>query len=171
MTDEGRQKAVGCLVLAGAVMVVVGGLLTIMLFGGASLRMEQSHGQDPSMLVLTGIGPLVIILGFILAISGIVWGFAINRLAMKSPPILYPNSLVLARYAMMPGTDEMMFSDFHPEDEGIRFFAQLRLPDGRTPELQCPYVVFEQLGEGMWGEATVQGDWIGAFRPTVRPSA
>lgn len=169
MTDESRQKAVGCLVLGGAGLFAFGVLLTVMLLGSASLTMAKSQGKDPSMLILSGIGPLVLLLGLFTAIGGLVWGFSINRKESNAPPVRYPGSRVLARYALMPGTDEMMFSNFHPDDEGIRFFAQLRLPDGRTPELQCAYPVFECMGEGMWGDATVQGNWIGAFAPTRPP--
>lgn len=169
MDDAGRQKAVGCLVLGGALAFVGGILLTVMLFGSAALSMARSQGTEISMLVLTGIGPGVMIIGLLSCGAGLTWGFIVNRQATQRPPMRYPYSRVMARYAMMPGTDEMMFSEFHPEDEGIRFFVQVRLPDGRTPELQCPFAVFEQMGEGMWGEATVQGDWIGAFRPSPSP--
>lgn len=168
MTDESRQKFVGCLMFGGALLVVVGGLLTVMLFGGAALRMANTQGKDPSLLIAAGIGPLFILMGFAMAIGGLVWGFAVNRKAANASPITYPGSRVLARYALMPGSDEMVFSMIDPTVEGIRFFAQLRLPDGRTPELRCPYALFESLGEGMVGSATVQGDWIGAFAPELR---
>ena len=151
----------------GAVMVVGGALLTVMLMGGAAVRMANTQGKDPSGLALAGLGPLTILIGVLMVVSGLVWGFVVNRKAANSPPVTYPGSRVLARYALMPGTSEMMFSGFDPSHEGIRFYAQLRLPDGRTPELQCAFPVFERLGEGMVGVATVQGDWIGAFAPTT----
>lgn len=168
MTDESRQKAVGCMLFGGAVMVVGGGFLTMMLFGSAAVRMEGSGGKDASGWVMAGFGPLCILTGLAMVIGALVWGFAVNRKAANSLAMTYPGSRVLARYALMPGSEEMMFSMIDPAVEGIRFFAQLRLPDGRTPELRCPFPVFERLGEGMVGSATVQGDWIGAFVPEPR---
>lgn len=168
MTDESRQKGVGCLMFAGVLLFAIGALLTLVLFGGGALRMANTQGKDPSLLIVAGFGPLFILLGIGLAIGGLVWGLAVNRKAANSPPMTYPGSRVLARYALLPGTDEMMFEDMDPTLEGIRFFAQMRLPDGRTPELRCPYPVFQLLGEGMVGTATVQGDWIGSFVPEPR---
>lgn len=164
MTDEGREKAIGCLVFAAFGLVGAGVIGFLMLMGGGALRMANTHGRDPSLLILSGVAGLSILLGFACAILALAWGLGRNRRARSAPPETAAVR-VLARYALMPGTSEMMFSDFDPDLPGIRFFARVRFESGQARELQCAYPVFATLGEGMTGTATVQGDWIGAFQP------
>lgn len=172
MTDETREKAIGCLVFAAFGLVGVGALGFVMLMGGGALRMANSQGKDPSLLILSGIAGGAILLGFACAILALVWGTGRNRRARSAPPTSAPVR-ILARYALMPGTSEMMFSDFDPDYPGIRFFARVRKADGNAIELQCAYPVFAMLGEGMTGTAVVQGDWISVFHPAgpAQPNA
>ncbi|MCB8932153.1 MAG: DUF2500 domain-containing protein [Fimbriimonadaceae bacterium] len=164
MTDEQREKAIGCLVFAAFGLVGLGAIGFVMLMGGGALRMANSQGKDPSLLILSGFAALSILLGFGCAILALVWGLGRNRRARSAEPE-FARVRILARYALMPGTSEMMFSDFDPDYPGIRFFARVRFENGAARELQCAYPVFSMLGEGMTGTATVQGDWISIFQP------
>ena len=46
-----------------------------------------------------------------------------------------------------------------------RFYVKILSPTDGSVEYQCHLAVFLNCGEGMMGDAEIQGQWLGAFRP------
>ena len=68
----------------------------------------------------------------------------------------------------MDELNQMLFQDLEGRDN-LRYFVRLWFPNGTQNEYRCGPDVFGQCGEGMWGSATVQGDWLGGFVPKAPP--
>ncbi|HVL39735.1 MAG TPA: hypothetical protein VM328_10135 [Fimbriimonadaceae bacterium] len=164
------ESRLGTMIIAGLAMIGGGAVLTVMLYGAAAARLAQSQGKDPTLLVTAVIGPLIIILGILLTGTGVFYGLYRNKkLATTKDVRSEPGCQILARFAMLPGSDEMLFSesDYDPDWEGVRYFARLATSDGRSIELECPIEVFRACGEGMRGTAMIQGSWLGGFQRTA----
>jgi hypothetical protein len=64
--------------------------------------------------------------------------------------------------------DESMWED----GDEHKFYVKFFMPDGSFKEFMGPKEVFDSCGEGMKGEATVDGKWLGKFEPWVgRPDS
>lgn len=128
-------------------------------------------------LVAVGLGVIVafflsIILGLVIAFGGIataITGLLIGqRIASGKPQSSawneIPDCQIIARFCLNPQGD-MMF-DLDPDTtQEIRYFVQLAFHGGSRGEFRCAPEVYFQCGEGMRGEADLQGDWLGRFRP------
>lgn len=71
---------------------------------------------------------------------------------------------VIARYAITKDhtmlTDESEF-EFH---ERLRYYVKILDPQEGSLEYECIPAVYFSCGEGMMGDAEIQGTWLGAFR-------
>lgn len=72
---------------------------------------------------------------------------------------------IIARYAVTHDhvmlTDE---SDFEFHDR-LRYYVKILDPQEGSLEFECTPPVYFSCGEGMMGDAEIQGSWLGAFRP------
>lgn len=91
-----------------------------------------------------------------------------NSGSKVSTPHQLPACKVVARFAVS-GIGEMLFNemDFLEDDPEIKFYVQLQPEYGPKVELKTNYVVWTTCGEGMTGDAVVQGDWLGGFIPRI----
>lgn len=74
---------------------------------------------------------------------------------------------IIARYALT--RDHRMVTD-ETEFEFLdrpKYFVKILHPQEGSIEYQCVPPVFFNCGEGMMGDADIQGQWLGSFRPYV----
>lgn len=165
----GREDRVGCLLFSGVATIVVGVIYTALTFAGGVLRFTytRAEGGDASMLLQSWLGVVIIVVGLALSGLGFALGFRGARQATvpKQAPMRLTDVRVTTRFAEIPGIG-MWFQDFDTlDDPKMRFLVQIELPTGDIREFQCAQAVCEQCGEGMVGEAVVQGGWMSSFQP------
>lgn len=159
-----KQFLIGFLMVVGVTLIVCGGLLSLMLFGGGA---GQYIGfGDERLLNLAGLGLGIILIGILLALGGLGYGLWLTRRAYKGPVVVYPHVRVVAKY-VLNRDGEMVSSYYYDLVEGARFYVRLDLGNRRSEEFECPRELFERIGEGVLGEATCQGQWLGAFKPYI----
>jgi hypothetical protein len=151
--------ALGC--IAGGVL---GGIL-LMPLGLKALA--ESNGSNITGVVFVALGPLVFVVGLILAVVGLVVGFQAGKI--DSGPRQIPSVQVRSRFAVNE-IGEMIFGNFEYDAPGGELFVQVMFPDGHIEELKTAWGVFCQCGEGMKGAATIQGDWLSSFVPVIAPT-
>lgn len=79
-----------------------------------------------------------------------------------------PGARITARYAInMIGETIFSEQDILFDDPKTKLYVRLQLPNAHSTEVKCPAEVWLACGEGMYGTALLQGDWLGGFRPTV----
>lgn len=147
----------GALFLLGLCLVSVCGLGAIV----AYTRWSDSSGM---VIVAMGIGLMV--LGLLTALGVLVYGIWLDRTRYKGPQQTLAPVQVVATYVLdkMTQTTVPYWQDYPPEQ--LRFYVRLRLPNRQHEEFECAPEVFQSVGEGMRGEAVVQGNWLCQFRPT-----
>ncbi|MCW5941875.1 MAG: hypothetical protein KIS66_06570 [Fimbriimonadaceae bacterium] len=164
-----REDRVGCLILLGVGLIVVGAVSSLLMFAGGVFRFTftRAEGGDASMLLQSWAGVVVLVIGLAMTGAGYAlgWRGAKSVTAPNQAPMRMPDVRVTTRFAEIPGIG-MWFQDFDTlDDPKTRFVVQVELPTGDIREFQCDQAVCEQCGEGMVGEAIVQGGWMSSFHP------
>jgi len=168
MLNPGKESRIGCLILSGIPIFLVGLAATLMLAGGGALRYLHTKGSDKSGLLFFGVGIVVALGGIGMTLAGIVLGLrAAKRPAHSLPVESAEDCRIIARFSMNR-QGEMLF-DLDPDStQELRHFVQVLLADGRRAEFKCAPEVFFTCGEGMKGLVEFQGDWLGRFTPAPR---
>jgi hypothetical protein len=144
-----------------ATMLVAGGIVM-----AASLVITALGLLLPWFWIL---GPIFFVVGLALVAASVFGGIAHNRQVGGSQNYREaPMAFVVARFAINH-IGEMIFANFDEDAPEARYYVRLRFPDGHDEELECAFPVCAQAGEGMFGDATIQGRWLGAFVPRPRP--
>jgi hypothetical protein len=174
-----KEKTVGCTLVAGIVICACGGFFSLLFGIGGVFRGVAS--REPGTDRIVDAGTLnwvpttfsIMGVGVFLALGSIVYGlYYSNRGSLKGPRQVIENAKVLSRYAVTKEnvylTDPVDF-DYH---EGLVYCVQLQTNHYDKFEYRCSPEVFWQCGEGMYGEAEIQGKWIGRFTPYIgRPTS
>lgn len=164
MYGEGKQKLVGLLIFGGIGLVVLGLILFVMAMGGGAGRLAQSKGTDANLLVVAGLPLGISVLGVICVVVGLLVGFRAALPNASSQPIRTLEGIyITSRFGLSRETKDMVFTTGIYADDAVDYFVQIQLPGGTKQELRCAVPVWEQVGEGMHGTATVQGDWLCQF--------
>jgi hypothetical protein len=165
---QGMQERMSLLLLVGFLLMGVGGFLAIALW---LMGTAQFIGRGESTLMVAFGGALgMVALGVLLI--GIVTGYGIwlHRNRFRAPTQTFPCVYVVARYAVDIHTGETVpyWYDYAPEN--LRYYVRLDLGRGVQEEYECALETFQQVGEGLRGEAICQGQWLCAFRPYLGSS-
>ncbi|MBI1757115.1 MAG: hypothetical protein HYR64_08430 [Fimbriimonas ginsengisoli] len=144
-TEEFWQKAIAALTIVGMVCIAVGGVATF--------------------LPLVPMLPMFEI-GLLLVIGGVVVGFLVHGWGKLGRETVVRNCRIMARYCVNEVGDQMP-AGLHAPDEGTRAMIRLWSPERGASEYECALPVWEQCGEGMLGDAIVQGKWLSAFQPVA----
>lgn len=157
-----RYGMSGLLMLGGALMLV-GFLITGITCLGGVVRSIRSN--DPSLLLIAGMGLVIATIGALLWAGVFGYGFWLERNRTKGAQRTLNPVYVVAAYVVDKNTQEIApyWRDYPPEQ--LRFFVRLRLPNRRDDEFECAPELFSGVGEGMLGEAVVQGNWLCRFKP------
>ena len=106
------------------------------------------------------------VVGFLMYIAGLMYGIHSEKTEHVGNRTLVRHGRILARYAITRDTHRMVTdeSEFEFLDRP-RFYVKMLSPNEGSIEYQCHHAVFLNCGEGMIGDAEVQGQWLGSFRP------
>jgi hypothetical protein len=157
-----KETVIGCGLMGGLGLLVLGYVVGFMLVGGGLLRLGFTRGEDGNTILLSVVGPVIMIVGLVVIAASIFHGFMSMRKTNQQEAVNHPDVLVVARFAINE-VGEMVFQDFDPDDPDTKLFVHLKFPGGRNGEFRCPLPVFDCCGEGMRGSAIVKGDWLGGF--------
>ena len=166
MKESSKERVVGCALFGGLALAFGGVVLTVVLYLGGTLALLRR--QDPSLLAIRGLGPLLILVGLFIAGVALLYGIREGkRLTSGKGAMVDPTARVLARYAY-DGTGDMVVDDWlFDERDGLKFYVKLELTGGAVREFQCHRQVHAMCGEGMRGAATFDGKWLGSFVPLI----
>jgi len=169
-----QESLTGCALVAGLVLVVAGAFFSwVFGMGGVyrgTLTRDTLHGDritDAGTLNLLPFTVALFFLGLFLILGALVYGFHVigRQRAGKRRTIEYFR--ILARFA----TDRrgnMLTSDWQIEaEDNARYYVRASSPHGPAEEYEVSHQVFLACGEGMTGEAEVQGRWLGRFIPYI----
>ena len=152
MYDADRQRLV--------VWMVVGGVLSL----PASVFLFVFGG-----LVGFIAGPILLLAGLVLIIMGIAagWGSAFGD--PRKRPILQASGVyVIAKVIVDDQAQPVMEPSVYSADE-LKFLVQIRFENGRSVEFETSPEVFDEVGEGMYGDIVHQGKWLSRFQFRPKP--
>ncbi|RYG25580.1 DUF2500 family protein [bacterium] len=172
--DPTREKLTGC-ALVGGVFLMVASLFLGWVFGTGGV-FRGTYTRTPITNTITDAGtlnllPLTLLfftVGLLLCIAAVGYGLLYNARQSSGPRRTVVDALILSRYALSPHGN--MLSDWELEAaEKPRFYVRMRMPDGSVSEYPVAPETYFNCGEGMAGEAELQGRWIGRFTPYIGP--
>jgi hypothetical protein len=163
-----QQKAIGWTMVAGLILAVSSFGLAWMF--GLSGFVSGTYNREPGTNRITDAGtlnlvPLMIFgmaAGVLMMIGALAYGFWIVRNEKTGPRDVVSHFRILARYAY----DGPLMIHEEYEIESARkpkFYVRGQFPSGETVEFETSEEVYRTAGEGMVGEAEVQGKWLGRF--------
>jgi hypothetical protein len=171
--DALQQKTVGCLMISGLIITIVSfGLMWVFSVAGVY---RGTYTRTPVTNEITDAGtlnlvPLMItfvVIGLLMFAGGLGYGFWVVKKEKEGPRERVQNFRVVARYAYDKAGYHLMDDAQVEFAERPRFYIRGLLPTGVTTEYEATEEVWRQAGEGMYGEAEIQGKWLGRFTPYV----
>lgn len=160
--------------LAGGVFTMVASLFFTWVFSMAGV-FHSTATRNPTTGEVNSLGDAALVPIFIvLFVAGLgMTGFAVfsglrySKRAYGGPKETIDNAFIVARY----GVDRngyVLTQDYQIEGcDRPRYYVRMQLPNAIPSEFECEPAVFYQCGEGMTGQATVQGKWLGSFIPYI----
>lgn len=147
-SDESRQKLIAGLMMGG-IFAMCGSLVMIVLL-------------PHPLLILFFV--LIFLCGLVLLCLAVFYGVVLERKSHGGAPRVEANCRVMARYGVNQNND-VMSSDWAADSDDFRPFVRLYSPTRGALEFECAMPVWDQCGEGLLGEAVVQGRWLSSFTP------
>jgi len=168
-----KEKTVGCLLVAGLVVTVTSlGLLWIFsvagIYRGTYTRKPITNEiTDAGTLNLVPLAILGIAVGVGLMFGGLGYAFYTMSRQHKGPRRTVSNFRVLARYCY-DRTMQLITAEWDIDvADRPKFYVRGMFEDGVVGEFETTMEVYYQAGEGMTGEAEIQGKWLGRFVPYI----
>ncbi|MFQ3611983.1 MAG: hypothetical protein SNJ72_10880, partial [Fimbriimonadales bacterium] len=158
-----ERHGMGWLLMLGGAMMLLGFLITGITCLGGIVNFTR-HG-DPSLLLIAWLGVAVAVAGILIMAGVFGYGIWLDRNRFKGPQTTLNPVYVVATYVVDRTTQETVSYWREYPVEQLRFFVRLRLPNRRDDEFECAPELFSSVGEGMMGEAVVQGNWLCSFKP------
>lgn len=163
------EGALGWAIVAGLVLMPIGLVLTLMFFMAGVFRATRTGGGDAGDVVLIWIGIAILLLGLLLTVGGFLFGYFQGKKEYL-PTGDMRRALgvqILVRYAYNNrgemANDEYMWQ----EGDDIKFYVKLRFANGTVQEFQTTVEVYNMCGEGMKGDALIDGKWLGGFTANI----
>lgn len=161
--SAGEEKNVANMITAAIVCAASGALLAFFVMP-IGLRIMGESGTLSFGLILFLIPPLLFLTGIVLAAIGLAMGFNAGKASSKTER--FQHVQVRSRFAVNE-IGEMIFSNFEHDAPGGELYVQIMFPDGVVRELRTAWGVFNACGEGLWGAAVVEKDWLVTFVPEI----
>jgi len=164
----GRERVIGWLMAGGLVLTIISvGLIGLQVLIGLS-KGAGGRSDGPASLFdffhLTLFGAA---LGILMMVGGLAFGIYSERTQNQGPRQTEPNFRVLSRLCLDKNF-QLLISDIDIEMANKpKFYVRGMLQDGVVGEFQTTLAVFYNAGEGMTGEAEIQGKWLGSFTPYI----
>ena len=168
-----KEKTVGCLLVAGLVVTIVSiGLLWVFsvsgIYRGTYTRKPITNEiTDAGTLNLVPLTILGIVVGLGMMFGGLGYAFYTMSRQHKGPRRTEQHFRVLARYCY-DRTMQLITAEWDIEvADRPKFYVRGMFEDGVVGEFETTMEVYYQAGEGMTGEAEIQGKWLGRFVPYI----
>lgn len=160
--------------VGGMLLFFVGGFLAWIFTAAGAFRATYTRDaasgrvSDVGTLPLAGIGYLLVILGLLVFGYTLFYSLWIQKTGRKRGQVKTdPSAYVVARYALDQGHNMALDFDM-ADDDTHRFYVKLRLSNFQIVEFECAREIALAATDGIYGEATYRGDWLGGFRPLPR---
>jgi len=122
---------------------------------------------DAGTLNLVPLTILGIAAGVLMMFAGIGYGFWSMAKSKSGPRQVVPNFRVLARYCY-DRSQNLITAEWDIEvADRPRFYVRGVMENGVIGEFETTVEVYFNAGEGMVGEAELQGQWLGRFVPYI----
>lgn len=117
----------------------------------------------PLLRVLFVLGILV---GIVMLLFAVFYGIAWEHSTKVGNPRTEKNCRVMARYGVN-SQNEVLAANWAADYDDFRPHVRLYSPQRGAMEFECALPVWEQCGEGMLGDAVIQGRWLSSFSPAI----
>lgn len=172
--DPRKEKAVGCALAGGCLTTVVSAILMWVFAlagvfrGVASREPGTDRIRDAGTLNLLPIMITVFAVGLGAMLWAVFYGLTVHKNQAVGARRVVEDAVILSRYALSPQGN--FLSDWELEGaDDPKFYVRMRTPDGRVAEYPVAAETYFNCGEGMAGEAEIQGRWVGRFTPYIGP--
>jgi hypothetical protein len=153
--EERAEKAIATGLGGGVAAIIVGILLCI-------------FGLVAQMGLLIAFGSVVFVGGVIALALSLGTGLKRTRTSFDGPPSSYQDVKIVLRSAY-DDRAQIVLSEFDMEQLDCRFYVKVELTPGNRIEFECARETFFTCGEGMRGDVSVRGKWLGQFIPAPIP--
>ena len=168
-----KEKTVGFLLVIGSVISIVSLIAMFMFAGGGILHGTYTRDgltnqiKDPGDLNLVPLAILGLVAGIALVLGSIGYGYWTHRTRHMGLRETRPHVKVLARYGFTKDW-HMLTADWELDQaDNPHYFVRLEFSPNEVREFECSPQIYFQCGEGMVGEAEIQGKWVGKFLPYI----
>ncbi len=170
---SGKERLVGWLLVGGLVLMVVCGILTWMFSVAGVYR--GTYTRTPITNQITDAGtlnlvPLTIagmVIGLLMMLAGLGYAFFSMAKQNKGERRVVEHFQILSRYCY-DKNQNLLTAEWDIEvAEKPKFYIRGRTPEGLVGEFETTVEVYFMSGEGMYGEAELQGQWLGRFVPYI----
>lgn len=155
---ERRDTIIGWLMFAGLILFLPGGMLVYFFAVGGAIG--GLHIDN-----IFNVVKVIPLIGLFMYVGGLAYGIHSEKTEHVGPRHMVQHARIIARYAIT--RDHRMVTD-ESEFEFLdrpKYFVKMMTPSEGSIEYQCHHAVFLNCGEGLMGDAEVQGQWLGSFRP------
>jgi hypothetical protein len=160
-----KEKSVGMMIYGGCGSSLLCGCGTWILMVGLGVSGLRTGAQSGAANFLMYLAIFVTVVAGLVGVVGIGMGILSSNSEFSGERLVAKNARVIARYAI---DDEgvMMTDDFSVANmEKPKYFVRLDIGSGENAEYQCAEKTYWEAGEGMLGDAEIQGKWLGQFTP------
>ncbi len=173
--DNRKQSIIGFGLAGGLVIFVCGGILTWMLSMSSVFHATATRNPYTGAVNSMGNGVyipwgvLIMTLGALTMVASVIYGLSQARNPAKGNRRIVSNVRVVARFAtdgtgvLYTEAGQMEFID------NLKYYVRISSASEGSVECQCVEEVFWRCGEGLSGDAEIQGRWLGGFTPYQIP--
>lgn len=156
---RGQEKSVAILLFGGIALAILSVIVGVAV-GWTNLG-NSSGSQSVILIWIAGVS-----IGFVMAVSGLGLGLAKSKgwFASKEEQMIQ-DCRIVAVLALSPKGQPVWNEEAYDASE-ISRFVHLRLPSGQVKELRFSTPLLAFMGEGMKGNAVIQGDSLIGFQAT-----
>lgn len=151
------------------ISLVVLSLFVFMIGARSGLMAIGDRKASGSLYVM--IASIVMAVGGVgLVLMGIASGGIRNRQMSRSTAVeVAQRCMALARFCT-DSDGNMIMEDDADVVPGAKFYIRIAMENGARAEFKTRYETYMTVGEGQWGMAEFQGDWLGRWTPTTPPT-
>ena len=168
-----REKVIGWTLVGGLALSILSGILLWMfsmagVFRGTYTRTPVTNEiTDAGALNLAPLAITGIAIGVLMMFGALGYGFWAMSTETSGRRKTVANFRVLARYCY-DRNQQLLTADVDLDvADKPKFYVRGVLDNGVVGEFETTIEVFYQAGEGMYGEAELQGKWLGRFVPYI----
>jgi hypothetical protein len=161
--DEESQSRVTQLLGWGIGLAVVGFGGFVASLMGATVQRMQSHGRDVSLYFYCALAILTFLAGLGMVVVGLLMGAGHAFGSNRNMPEQKSGAVYVVAVVITDKRGEYVYDMSMHDPDDLRYFVQIRFPNGTAREFETAYEVATTVGEGLYGNITYQGKWLSSF--------